>query len=78
MDTIKKRRGRPPKGSADVKSESVLLRLDPSEKRGFEQAARIAGLPLSAWMRERLRKAAKGELREASLSVPFLPEGRAV
>lgn len=78
MDTNKKRRGRPPKGSADVKSETVLLRLDPGEKRGFSEAARIAGLPLSAWIRERLRKAAKGELREASLAVPFLPEGRVI
>jgi hypothetical protein len=76
MNANKKRRGRPPKGSADTKSESVLLRLDPSEKQGFTQAARIAGLPLSAWMRERLRQVAGGELKQASLAVPFMQEGK--
>ena len=76
MDAIKRKRGRPPKNSGDVKSESILLRLDGGEKQGFAQAARIAGLPLSAWMRERLRKAARSELKQADLAVPFMQVGQ--
>jgi hypothetical protein len=72
-----KRRGRPPKGSADVKSESILLRLDRGEKRGFAHAARLAGIPLSAWIRERLRRVARNELEEANVTIPFLPARQA-
>lgn len=72
MKTKKGGRGRPPKGSADVKSESILLRLDAREKQGFADAANLAGAPLSVWIRERLRKAATKELGESGQSVPFL------
>jgi predicted HicB family RNase H-like nuclease len=68
-----KRRGRPRKGTTEVKSESILLRLDRGEKRGFANAAKIAGISLSAWIRERLRRVAKGELEEAHATIPFLP-----
>ncbi len=71
-EAAKKRRGRPPKRSDDVKSESILLRLDQSEKDGFSQAARIAGVPVSIWMRERLRTACRRELAGAGEPVPFL------
>ena len=66
------RRGRPPKGSERIKSESLLLRLAPAEKTAFALAADIAGLPVAAWMRERLREAARRELIESGLQVPFL------
>jgi len=72
MTTRKKGRGRPRKGSAQKKSEGVLLRMEPREKEGFTEAARLAGAPLAVWMRERLRRAAVRELKEAGREVPFL------
>lgn len=72
MTTRKKGRGRPRKGSAATKSESVLLRMEQREKEGFTQAAELAGAPLAVWMRERLRRAAAEELRGAGRAVPFL------
>jgi len=73
MNTKKKRRGRPRKSSDASKSMSVLLRMEPREKKGFEDAAALAGVPLSVWMRERLRQAAAKELEQAGCSVAFLP-----
>jgi hypothetical protein len=72
MKTIEKRRGRPLKGSADKKSDAILLRLEPREKEGFGAAAAIAGVPLAVWMRERLRRIARQELEEAKQPIPFL------
>jgi len=72
MKTIKKRRGRPAKGSDNTKSASLLLRLEPKEKEGFGSAAAIAGIPLAVWMRERLRVVARHELEEAKQPIPFL------
>ena len=54
------------------RTERVELRMEPPEKEGFVQAARLAGLPLSAWIRERLRAAARAELEEVGRRVPFL------
>jgi hypothetical protein len=71
MSTTKPRRGRPPKKADSLKDQSVLLRLETSEKMGFTEAAKIAGLPLSAWMRERLRWAASGDLEKMGREVPF-------
>jgi uncharacterized protein (DUF1778 family) len=69
----KPRRGRPRKSSEATKSESVLLRLEAREKQAFTDAANAAGAPVSVWMRERLRSAAKSELQQAGLPVSFLP-----
>jgi hypothetical protein len=46
--------------------------MEPREKKGFAQAAAVAGVPLAVWMRERLRRAARRELGEAQKEVPFL------
>ena len=73
MSTPKQRRGRPKKSSDTTKSLSILLRLEPREKQGFADAAAIAGVPLSVWMRERLRRTATEELQGAQQPVPFLP-----
>ena len=54
------------------KTEFMKLRLQPEEKQAFEQAADIAGVPLSAWVRERLRRAARAELVDAGRQVPFM------
>jgi hypothetical protein len=72
METEKRRRGRPRKGSASTKSDSLLLRLEPREKQAFVTAAKIAGTPLSVWIRERLRWAATRELEAAAKPIPFL------
>ncbi len=54
------------------KSETVQVRLTQREKDGFTKAAEIAGLPLSSWVRERLRLAAIRELEGVGRPVPFV------
>jgi uncharacterized protein (DUF1778 family) len=70
----KKRLGRPPKGSDKIKGIRLDMRLESKEKEGFRAAAALAGLDLSAWIRERLRRVARQELEEAGRTIPFLPE----
>ena len=48
------------------------LRVAASEKAAFERAAEIAGVPVSAWVRERLRAAALRELDNVGEVAPFL------
>ncbi len=48
------------------------IRLEPEEKDAFEQASRMAGISVAAWVRERLRRAARQELESANRAVPFL------
>jgi len=72
MEPEKQRRGRPRKSSANAKSISVLLRMEPGEKAAFGDAAAIAGIPLSVWIRERLRLAAARELEGMDRPVAFL------
>jgi uncharacterized protein (DUF1778 family) len=55
-----------------MKTESIELRVQFDEKDAFKEAAQLAGIPLSAWIRERLRRAARIELEEAGLKVPFV------
>ena len=54
------------------KSEWVKIRIAGDEKQAFQDAADLAGVSLSAWMRERLRKSAIRELEEASRPIQFL------
>jgi uncharacterized protein (DUF1778 family) len=54
------------------KSEFIKIRLDPEEKQAFQEAADFAGVSLSAWMRERLRRSARIELEDAGQQIPFL------
>lgn len=63
-------RGRPK--ARTPKAELVHIRLSDMEKRGFQEAAELAGIGLSAWIRERLRSAAIGELEKAGRKVPFI------
>lgn len=76
MNTTLPKRGRPPKGPDRVKSEYLDMRLEASEKQAFRDAASLAGLDLSAWIRERLRIAARKELDAAGHPVAFLSQGR--
>ncbi len=65
------RRGRPPKAGRR-KAEYLDIRLEASEKEAFKDAAGLAGLDLSAWVRERLRVVARKELENADRPVKFL------
>lgn len=55
-----------------MKTESIEIRVQADEKAAFKGAADLAGIPLSAWIRERLRLASIRELEGAGLSVPFV------
>jgi uncharacterized protein (DUF1778 family) len=57
-----------------MKSDTLQIRLSDSEKAAFEAAAKLAGVSLSSWVRERLRGAARRELIEAGQQVAFLQE----
>lgn len=67
-----KKRGAPNKSDEDRKTAITQIRLMTSEKDGFEEAARLAGLSLSAWMRERLRMVARKELESHGKQPEFL------
>ncbi len=54
------------------KTEIVRLRVDPSEKQAFQEAADLAGITLSTWIRERLRRVVRLELEEAGRQIPFI------
>jgi len=54
------------------KSQIVQIRLTETEKDGFTQAANLAGISLSSWVRERLRLAAIKELENAGQKIPFI------
>jgi hypothetical protein len=66
------KRGRPPVDPKNAKAIHLDIRLGVDEKQAFKQAANLAGLALSAWIRERLRRAARNELKESGKPVPFL------
>ena len=50
----------------------LQVRVADVEKAAFVEAAGLAGLNMSAWVRERLRTAAREELLLYGKSVPFL------
>ncbi len=55
-----------------AKGERFHVRLLPEEKEAFQAAAEIVGLSLSAWARERLRRASARELQDAGQPVAFV------
>ena len=55
-----------------MKTMTLQIRLQSQEKQAFEKAARLSGIALSAWVRERLRTAAIRELEGAGSDVPFI------
>src|SRR5262249_35680530 len=72
MENQQTRRGRPPKDAERRKAEYLDIRLEAAEKQAFRDAAEVAGLDLSAWVRERLRAAARKELEVVGHPVAFL------
>ena len=59
-----------------MKDDAIYIRLSQSEKQAFQDAARLSGISLSAWMRERLRTAARKDLEDAGLPIVFIQELR--
>jgi hypothetical protein len=72
MKTNQRQRGRPKKAPERAKDEYLEVRLEKAEKQAFRDAADLAGLGLSAWVRERLRSIARHELEGAGIPVAFL------
>jgi uncharacterized protein (DUF1778 family) len=56
------------------RTDRLELRLEEAEKRAFQKAAEYAGIALSSWVRERLRRAAVRELEEAAIPIAFLSQ----
>lgn len=73
MATVKRKRGRPSK--AVTRADVLQIRLEPLEKKAFTDAAMLSGLGVSAWVRERLRRAAMKELEDAAMPIAFLKRG---
>src|SRR3546814_15923353 len=69
-------RNLPKRGARRITSRmqrtSILqIRVSAAEKESFELAGEIAGIPVSAWARQALRRAAASELRPMGIKVPF-------
>jgi hypothetical protein len=64
--------GRPKKKPDTVMNEYIEMRVEKSEKDTFRAAAEAAGMPLSGWIRQRLRRDARKELQDLGLPVAFL------
>jgi hypothetical protein len=77
---MRKRTGRPKKQEADKKGRYLQVRVDNAEMAAFNEAAELAGLEKSGWVRERLRTAARKELQQAGRQIPFIsgpsPKGK--
>jgi uncharacterized protein (DUF1778 family) len=54
------------------KTDTLKLRLSSEEEEAFQEAAKLSGIALSAWVRERLRRTATRELEDAGREIAFL------
>jgi uncharacterized protein (DUF1778 family) len=54
------------------KTEYIELRCDAAEKESFAKAAEVAGMSLSGWIRDRLRRVSRKELEDMEMPVAFL------
>lgn len=66
--------GRPRKSEEQKQTEVIPVRASRVEKLAFQQCADLAGISLSAWVRERLRLSAIRELESAGRPVPFIED----
>jgi len=55
-----------------AKEQTIQIRVTEGEKQGFQSAAELAGIPLSSWVRERLRFSAIRDLESAGVQIPFV------
>jgi hypothetical protein len=67
----RKKQGRPPKADGVGKTVLMQVRLSPIEKAAFVAAAQVSGEELSVWVRQRLRRAARNEMKAAGRGDPF-------
>ncbi|HXA19547.1 MAG TPA: hypothetical protein VN380_21335 [Thermoanaerobaculia bacterium] len=58
------------------KDQVVIIRLSADEKSAFKEAADLAGIGLSSWIRERLRRTSSRELDEVGRTAPFIAAAR--
>jgi hypothetical protein len=56
-----------------MKTTALQIRVDPTEKHAFDEAAKLAGISFSAWARMTLRRAAIREFQDAGRRVDFNP-----
>jgi hypothetical protein len=66
------KRGRPKLPVGGKKGAYMEMWLHEAEKEAFVSAADASGMSLSAWVRDRLRKASRKELQDMELPVAFL------
>lgn len=64
-------RGRPSKNQKEGKFEQINIRLSVEEKKAFKDSSKISGVPLSTWIRERLRQAAIRDLESVGHPIAF-------
>ena len=64
--------GRPKLDANDKKGVRLDVRISRQEREAFKSAADVSGIPLSIWIRERLRRSAAKELQEANRNIAFL------
>jgi hypothetical protein len=60
------------KEASRLRDKPMLVKLEATEKEAFKDAADLAGVPLSTWVRERLRQIAVRELEKAARPIAFL------
>lgn len=65
------KRGRPTADESDRKGRYIQVRATDAERETFGMAADLEGLTMSAWIRNRLRAAAKSELAAAGEKAPI-------
>lgn len=58
------KRGRPTIDPTVKLNERIELRLSDSEKKEFKAASALSGMPMTTWMRDRLMRIARKELRK--------------
>lgn len=58
----------------EARDVTVECRTTASERQAFQDAADLAGIGLSTWIRERLRQTAIKELEDAGRPIAFIPE----
>lgn len=62
------------KTQTELRDVRIIVRLLNSEREAFREAADLAGIPLSAWVRNRLRQSAIKELEALARPIAFLSD----